>query len=396
MAGNEQGPARPRAPGNQPAREDVVPEEPAARLRLADELLARGEPGAARELLLPFEAGAQPFRRDALLRLATLDEHEGRAADARKRWERLLADDIDDDRAWTQLTRLRPLTASAVEALTGPSLTPPTLDSVAGMNVGRFEIVRELGRGSSATVYLARDRALDLELALKMLHPAAGVVDRDRAFFHEARAVAGLRHPGVVAIYDVDEPARTLVMEYVPGGTVRDRLRAHQGAEATPRGLDPTEVAALADRLLATLAFVHDHGVVHGDLTPRNVLLRSPGDPVLVDFGIARTPEGPGPADGAAGTPLYLAPERLRGAPPAERTDLFAAGALLWEALVGRPMRSHADLMAGTIESRPLPDDVVAALPAALQRLPDLIAALTAGTPERRPATASEALELLE
>jgi serine/threonine-protein kinase len=208
--------------------------------------------------------------------------------------------------------------------------------------------------------------------------------------------VAGLRHRGVVAIYDVDEPARTLVMEYVPGGTVRDRLRAHQGAVATPRGLDPTEVAALADRLLVTLAFVHDHGVVHGDLTPRNVLLRSPGDPVLVDFGIARTPEGPGPADGAAGTPLYLAPERLRGAPPAERTDLFAAGALRWEALVGRPMRSHADLMAGTIESRPLPDDVVAALPTALQRLPDLIAALTAGTPERRPATASEALELLE
>jgi hypothetical protein len=394
MAGNDQGAGRPRPPANQPLRDDVVPEDPAARLRLADELLARGEPGAARELLLPFETDVQ-FRRDALLRLATLDEHEGRAADARRRWERLLADDIDDDRAWTQLTRLRPLTASAVEALVGPSLTPPTLDSVAGMNVGRFEIVRELGRGSSATVYLARDRALDLELALKMLHPAAGVVDRDRAFFHEARAVAGLRHPGVVAIYDVDEPARTLVMEYVAGGTVRDRLRAQLSAEATPRGLEPTEVSALAQRLLGTLAFVHDHGVVHGDLTPRNVLLRAAGDPVLVDFGIARTREGQGPADEAAGTPLYLAPERLRGAPVTERTDLFAAGALLWESLVGRPMRSHADLMAGTTESRPLPEEVVAALPAGLGGLARVIAALTAGAPELRPATAGEALALL-
>jgi hypothetical protein len=377
------------------AREDTVPEDPAARLRLADELLARGEALAARELLQPFEAGPEPFRRDALLRLATLDEHEGRVSDARRRWERLLADDIDDDRAWSQLTRLRPLTASAVEALAGPALTAPTLDSVAGVHLGRFEIVRELGRGSSATVYLARDRALDLELALKMLHPAAGVVDRDRAFFHEARAVAGLRHRGVVAIYDVDEPARTLVMEYVPGGTVRDRLRAHQGTEATPRGLDPAEVLALGRGLLGTLAFVHQRGVVHGDLTPRNLLLRAPGEPVLVDFGIARTGEGPGPAEEAAGTPLYLAPERMRGAPASERTDLFAAGALLWEALVGRPMRSHADLMAGTIESRPLPAELMAALSPELAGLPRVIAALTAGAPEQRPATAEQALALL-
>jgi hypothetical protein len=394
MAGEESGPARPR-PGTAAAKDDAAPEDPVARLRLADELLARGEARAARELLQPFETGPPPLSRDALLRLATLDEHEGHATDARKRWERLLADDIDDDRAWSHLTRLRPLTASAAEALAGPSLTAPTLDSATGVSLGRFEIVRELGRGSSATVYLARDRALELELALKVLHPAAGVVDRDRAFFHEARAVAGLRHPGVVAIYDVDEPARTLVMEYVPGGTVRDRLRARQGVEATPQGLDPAEVMALARRLLATLAFVHDHGVVHGDLTPRNVLLRSVGDPVLVDFGIARTREGQGPAEEAAGTPLYLAPERMRGAPASERTDLFAAGALLWEALVGRPMRSHADLLAGTIESRPLPPDLVATQPRELRALPGLVTALTSGAPERRPATAQEALALL-
>src|SRR4029453_11554233 len=95
------------------------------------------------------------------------------------------------------------------QAAPGPALAvvPPTLDSAAGVDIGRFEILRELGRGSSATVYLARDRSLGLELALKVLHPGAGMAERDRGFFHEARAVAGLRHPGVVAIYHADEPA---------------------------------------------------------------------------------------------------------------------------------------------------------------------------------------------
>lgn len=399
----EGSPRPPRRPGAAASRDEAVPEDPAERLRLADELLARGEARAARELLQPLEAGsfpgglASPIRRDALLRLATLDEHEGRPAEARRRWERLLADDIDDDRAWSHLTRLRPLTTSPADALAGTSaLSATTLDSPAGVNVGRFEIIRELGRGSSATVYLARDRLLELELALKVLHPAAALADRDRAFFHEARAVAGLRHPGVVAIYDVDEPGRTLVMEFIPGGTVRDRLRALQGTLAPPRGMEPAEVTLLAVGLLETLAFVHDHGVVHGDLTPRNVLLRTAGEPVLVDFGIARTREGTGTGEEEmAGTPLYLAPERLRGAPASERTDLFAAGAVLWEALVGRPMRSHADLVAGASESRPLPPDLLSALPAEQAPLPRLIAALTEAAPERRPATAHEALALL-
>jgi serine/threonine protein kinase len=390
----------PPRPGRRPApasRDEAIPEDPAARLRLADELLARGEAAAARALLQPFEDGDHPLRRDALLRLATMDEHEGRPADARRRWERLLADDIDDDRAWSHLSRLRPWAGLPGELpLGGSGISPPTLDSAAGVNVGRFEIVRELGRGSSATVYLARDRALELELALKVLHPVAGVADRDRAFFHEARAVAGLRHPGVVAIYDVDEPARTLVMEYIAGGTIRDRLRARQGAEATPQGLEPADVMGLAGQLLDTLAFVHDHGVVHGDLTPRNVLLRASGEPVLVDFGIARTREGAGPGDeGPAGTPLYLSPEQLRGAPASERTDLFAAGALLWEALTGRPMRAHADLVAGTIASRPLPSELLHSLPAELRPLARLITALTQGAPEHRPASAAEALAML-
>ena len=373
-----------------------MPEDPVARMRLADELAARGETLAARELLQPLEASGQPLQSEVLLRLATLDEHDGRPVEARRRWERLLADDIDHDRAWSHLQRLLPFAVPPAGAPAGATaLVAPTLESATGVNLGRFEIVRELGRGSSATVYLARDRALDLELALKVLHPSAGVIERDRAFFHEARAVAGLRHPGVVAIYDVDEQARTLVMEFIPGGTVRDRLRAQQSTDAPPRGLQPGEVDALARRLLRTLGFVHQHGVVHGDLSPRNVLLRGPGQPVLVDFGIARTSDGQGLDDAPAGTPLYLAPEQLRGAPASERSDLFAAGALLWEALVGRPMRAHADLMAGQTASRPIPAEVAAALGEEAAPLLAAVAALTAAAPESRAATAEEALALL-
>jgi hypothetical protein len=384
-------------PGDRdPRAAPPAPPTPADRLAEADRLAARGELGASREVLAPLEQEALPWRAEALLRLALLDEQEGRPADAGRRWERILADDIDHDRAWVHLGRLRVLQERTPGAATpGLTMVAPTLESAAGVDIGRFEIMRELGRGSSATVYLARDRLLGLELALKVLHPSAGMGEQDRGFFHEARAVAGLRHPGVVAIYDVDEPARTLVMEYIPGGTVRDRLRARAGVEATPRGLPADEVAAMAARLLETLIYVHDRGVVHGDITPRNVLLRAPGQPVLVDFGIARLDDAQAAMDAPAGTPLYLAPEQLRGAVASERTDLYALGALLWEALVGRPLRARADLVAGQSESRPLPAELLPALGGPGGPLPRLIAALTAAAPELRPAGAREARRLL-
>lgn len=396
------------------------PSDPEAPLRQFDELCARGESQAARTVLAPLEQLGDPRRRAAIIRLATLDEHEGKVAEAVTRWERLLADDIDDDRAWAHLSRLRPLRDRADDPLAavGPTGTispggglgggsAPTLDTAAGVSLGRFEILRELGRGSTATVYLACDPALDLPLALKVLHATGASRERDRDFFHEARAVAGLRHAGVVAIYDVDEPARTLVMEYIAGGTLRDRLRATAADDAIPRGLAPAEVQHLGEGLLNALEYVHRKGVVHGDLSPRNVLLRPGGprgtgvpSPVLVDFGIARvhgalgTSEEAAMPEGAAGTPLYLAPEQFRGAPRSEGTDLFAVGALLWEALVGRPMRAHSDLVAGQSRARPLPPEIQQATLREHPRLVQLIAALTDGDPRARP-DAGEGLRLL-
>jgi hypothetical protein len=371
------------------------PDDHQARLRLADQLAALGENAAARAVLAPLEADRHPMLPEAVARLAALDEREGRLEEAAARWERLLADDIEDDRAWAHLRRLRlPLEAGTVPAAGGGAVAAPTLDSAGGVSLSRFQLLREIGRGSSATVYLARDRALGLELALKVLHPRGrgpAAADLDRRFFHEARTVAALRHPGVVAIYDVDEAARTLVMEALGGGSLRERLRARPPSASG--GLPPDEARAIAAGLLSALAYVHERGVVHGDLTPRNVLFRAPGHPVLVDFGIARLRETQ-PSETLeqpAGTPLYLAPEQFRGAPSSERTDLFGAGALLWEALAGRPMRTHADLVGERPLVRPLPPDAVAAQP----RLAQLIERLTAAEPAHRPPDARKALAAL-
>ena len=206
-----------------------------------------------------------------------------------------------------------------------------TLVSPEGVDALRYRLIREIGRGATATVYLARDEGLDLPVALKVLHPQLAGARQTEAlarFFGGARLAAAVRHPGVVAIYDVDETARALAMEWIPGGTLRDRLRAHAGRPARARDR-PGRAAACC----STLTFLHARGIVHGDLKPSNLLLRGPGDLVLADFGAAALVGAGGESGG--GTPLYLAPEQLRGAPRAPATDLYAAGAVLFEMAAG-------------------------------------------------------------
>jgi len=333
------------------------PADGAARLRFARVLIAAGEHGAARQALAPLEAqleqasrrkGAEalaglPSERDVERALAELDEADGAVASAASRWERLLADDIDDAQARVRLARLRPASPSPPRQ-SDRAGTAETLVSPEGVATLRYRLVREIGRGATATVYLARDEALDLSVALKILHPQLAATRRAESlgrFLAGARLLAGLRHPGVVAVYDVDEPARALAMEWIAGGTLRARLATH------PDGLPADELAATGRGLLATLAFLHGEGIVHGDLKPSNLLLRSPGEVVLADFGAAVQIDRDGAErlGEAGGTPLYLAPEQFQGAPASAETDLYAAGAILWEAATGRALRSHADLL---------------------------------------------------
>ena len=330
-----------------------------ARLRFARVLITAGEHAAARQALAPLEAqlenawrrqGSEPLaglptERDVERALAELDEVDGAVAAAAGRWERLLADDIDDVQARARLARLRPTGPSPLRRESERAGTAQTLVSPEGVETLRYRLVRELGRGATATVYLARDEALDLSVALKILHPQLTGTRRSEPlgrFLAGARLLAGLRHPGVVAVYDVDEPAHALAMEWIAGGTLRARLGAH------PDGLPAAEVAETAHGLLATLAFLHAQGIVHGDLKPSNLLLRAPGEVVLADFGgaVQLDREAKAARHGeAGGTPLYLAPEQFQGAPASAETDLYAAGAILWEAATGRSLRTQADLL---------------------------------------------------
>jgi serine/threonine-protein kinase len=355
------------------------PDDRGIRIRFGRLLVSAGEWAAARVALEPLEASGidDPLSRQSTRLLAELDEIEGALATAAERWERLLADDIDDPQARARLALLRPGAATAVPAL-DPAATLVSPETVA---TSRYRLVRELGRGATATVFLARDVALDLEVALKVLHPQLAGAARSgarRRFFAEARLAAALRHPGVVAIYDVDEVSRALAMEYVPGATLRERLRAQ------PQGLPRDELLALARHLVGALEFVHARGIVHGDLKPSNLLLRSPGDVVIADFGTAQL-AGEVRASGPGGTPLYLAPEQFRGAPSSVATDLYATGAILWEAATGTALRSHADLVRGTrIDAPP------AAARARLSPGPfaDLVLTLLSPDPELRTAAA--------
>jgi len=353
---------------------DAHPDDERSRLRFATVLIALGEVGRARALLAPLEVHTEDdgIRRETVRRLAELDEADGAVLAATERWEKILADDIDDPQARTHLALLRPARSDA-------DIDPSqTLVSPAGVETLRFRLLREIGRGATATVYLARDEALGLDVALKVLHPqfsGQGRSDSLRRFFADARLVAGVRHPGVVAIYDVDEAARAVAMEWIAGGTLRQRLREH------PAGLPTAEVQATARSLLGAVRHVHAAGIVHGDLKPSNLLLRGPGDVVIADFGAAELTGGPrdipggtlggshAPREGvaqaqpalpraiAAGTPLYFAPEQFHGASSSAAADLYAVGAILWEAATGRPLRSHADLMRGVAINAPLPSE---------------------------------------
>jgi tRNA A-37 threonylcarbamoyl transferase component Bud32 len=361
-------------------------EDRSARLRFARLLLSSGERSAARRALALWDganvgvSAGTPAARQAERMLAEIDETEGALISAALRWERLLADDIDDAQARAHLARLRP--AAGVPALDGPGRADraETLITPEGVEALRFRLLREIGRGATATVYLARDEALDLPVALKVLHPQLADARRSdalRRFFAEARLAAAIRHPGAVAIYDVDEAAHALAMEWIAGGTLRTRLRENTS------GLPAAELLSTARGLLGTLAYLHGRGIVHGDLKPSNLLLRAPGQVVIADFGAAELIGATPTAADAGGTPLYLAPEQFRGAPSSPATDLYAAGAVLFEMTLGRPLRSHAALLQGSPEPA-LTDEILDRLTAPGPVWRDLVLALLHPDPDLR------------
>jgi serine/threonine-protein kinase len=213
------------------------------------------------------------------------------------------------------------------------SSTPREAVDAAGIVLGgRYEVRREIARGGMATVYLAEDTLLNRPVAVKVLTGDADAGERDE-FLREARAVAKLSHPNIVEVYDagIEGSLRYIVMQYVPGGTLRDVI-----SREAP--LDPRRAVALTVRLADALNFGHRRGIVHCDVKPGNVLLGEDGEPKIVDFGIARNLTGTGDlSDLIVGTVGYISPEQVGGQPVDGRADVYSLAAVLYEMLTGGP-----------------------------------------------------------
>ena len=195
-----------------------------------------------------------------------------------------------------------------------------------------YELLPELGRGGMGTVYLARDVALDCLVAVKVLRPELWTAQSVKQFVDEARILANLRHPNIVPVHSVHEKdgLNFYVMDYLEGDTLQSHLAKH--------GRLPVDAARKVGRdLLAALGKAHRKGVIHRDVKPANVFLDEEGG-VLTDFGIARriTAVEQTDAQTLQGTAAYMAPEQFLGVEANERTDMYAAGMVIYEAFTGR------------------------------------------------------------
>lgn len=257
----------------------------------------------------------------------------------------------------------------------------PTWDQVLrpGAVVGRFELLRELGRGGFGVVYEAKDRDDDRLVAFKAVLPGRRVDEAFESLQREAEALARLAHPNIVALYDAGrgEHGPWLSMELLRGQTLSQRL-----------ALGPVpllEAVRIAAEVARGLAHAHAHGVVHRDLSPRNVYLCHDGQVKLLDMGLAHVF---GRRRVAGGTPNYVAPEQWRGAPEDERTDVFSLGVMLYRMLAGE----YPSPEGGGTRQQPVALVEVPGAPA----LGPLVRRMLARDPVERPRDAGAVQEALE
>jgi hypothetical protein len=266
----------------------------------------------------------------------------------------------------------------------------------AAQTIGEYEVLAVLGRGGLGVVYRATDRALTRDVAIKLLHPSLADDEalRER-FLREARAAAALRHDNVVTVYGIGEHAGQpyLVMEYVPGGSLADRLVRKQR-------LDSQEIIQLGVEVAAALAAAHARGIIHRDVKPGNVLWDAEASRYkLADFGLAKAVDDVGltRTGTLVGTPEYLSPEQAMGKAADARSDLFSLGCMLYAACTGES-QFHADSTMAVLHrlKTHTPADVQRLCPDCPPALARLIHRLLAKEPKRRYSTASEVVDDLQ
>jgi eukaryotic-like serine/threonine-protein kinase len=259
---------------------------------------------------------------------------------------------------------------------------------------GRYRVESLIATGGMATVYLGTDTRLDRTVALKIMHAElANDEDFVRRFVGEARSVARLSHPNVVGVYDQGADGRTLylAMEYVPGRTLRDLLN-EQGR------LAPREALDIMEGVLGGLGAAHAAGLAHRDVKPENVLLTTEHAVKVADFGLARMLAGTSQTKTGMliGTAAYLAPEQVAQGVADARTDVYAAGIMLFEMLTGQQPHTADTPLAVAYkhvnEAVPVPSQLVNGIPPALD---DLVLRATSRNPDLRPADGGQFLRSL-
>jgi predicted Ser/Thr protein kinase/tetratricopeptide (TPR) repeat protein len=250
-----------------------------------------------------------------------------------------------------------PPAASDTATLPPGAAAPPPPPAPTFATVPGYQLVKELGRGGMGVVYLATQDGLNRQVALKMVLAGAHASEKEKArFLVEAEAVAAVRHPGVVQVFDfgTHDGRPYFALEYLSGGCLGSRL------DGTP--MPPRTAARLVQQIATAVQAAHDAGVVHRDLKPANILFDADGKPKVTDFGLAKrvgSESGLTQTGAVMGTPSYMAPEQAEGKKEVgPAADVYAVGAILYECLTGRPPFRAAtplDTLLQVMSAEPVP-----------------------------------------
>ena len=257
-------------------------------------------------------------------------------------------------------------------------MTATVLLKSVDINIPGYRILRPLGEGGMASVFLATQESLDREVALKVMAPAlAANSEFTERFLKEGRITAKLSHPNLVTVYDIGSHGSVyyLAAEFIPGGTLREKI---------DEGLSIAETLDIVCDVARGLHFAHQKGFVHRDVKPGNILFKLDGTAVLADFGIAKAMDAKSSATMAGasiGTPDYMSPEQARAESVDGRSDLYSLGAMLYEMLTGEAPYQASDPFTVALMhvTQPLPS-----LPAEYAWLQPLLDGLMAKQPENR------------